>query len=94
MPFGLCKAQTTFQQVVLAGLEWTAVSSTAMIFLLPLSLFEEHMRHLQLVFERLHQAGLWLKPKKYLFLHERVPYLGLVCEHRIQLHLPKILRTF
>ena len=43
------------------------------------------MRHLQLVFERLRQAGLRLKPKKCFFLRERVPYLGFVIsKHGIQ----------
>ena len=43
------------------------------------------MRNLQLVFERLCQAGLRLKPKKCLFLRERVPYLGFVIsKHGIQ----------
>ena len=36
------------------------------------------MTHLQTVLSRLRQAGLTLKPKKCLFLREKVPYLGFV----------------
>ena len=40
--------------------------------------FEEHLNHLNLVFERLRKAGLRLKPSKCHFLRERVPYLGYI----------------
>ena len=37
------------------------------------------------MFERLHAAGLRLKPKKCLFLRDEVPYLGhLISEHGIR----------
>ena len=81
MPFGLCNAPATFQrlmQVVLAGLEWDCCFVYIDDILIASQSFEEHMHHLQLVFERLRQAGLRLKPKKCLFLRERVPYLGFV----------------
>ena len=88
MPFGLCNAPATFQrlmQVVLSGLEWDCCFVYIDDILIASQSFEEHMRHLQLVFERLRQAGLRLKPKKCLFLRERVPYLGFVIsKHGIQ----------
>ena len=40
--------------------------------------FDEHLLHLKLVFERLRQAGLRLKPTKCNFLRAEVPYLGYV----------------
>ena len=40
--------------------------------------FEEHQKHLNLVFDRLRKAGLHLKPAKCHFLSERVPYLGYI----------------
>jgi len=40
------------------------------------STFHEHLQHLRQVFTRLRQAGLRLKARKCLFLHEEVPYLG------------------
>ena len=38
--------------------------------------FEEHLVHLQQVFQRLHQAGLRLKPSKCHFATSKVTYLG------------------
>ena len=38
--------------------------------------FEEHLEHLKIVFERLREAGLTLKPKKCFFAQIRVIYLG------------------
>ena len=78
MPFGLCNAPSTFQrlmQVVLAGLEWDCCIDDILV---ASRSFEEHLSHLQLVFEWLSKAGLRLKPKKCLFLQEEVPYLGYV----------------
>ena len=88
MPFGLCNAPATFQrlmQVVLSGLEWDCCFVYIDDILVASPSFEEHMRHLQLVFERLRQAGLRLKPKKCHFLRKHVPYLGFVIsKHGIQ----------
>ena len=81
MPFGLCNAPATFQrlmQVVLSGLEWQCCFVYIDDILIASRSFEEHMRHVQLVFERLRQAGLRLKPKKCQFLRKKVPYLGYV----------------
>ena len=67
MPFGLCNAPAAFQrlmQVVLAGLEWKCCFVYLDDILVCSKSFEEHMEHLFLVLERLHQAGLTLKPKK------------------------------
>ncbi len=83
MPFGLCNAPATFQrlmQVVLAGLEWDCCFVYIDDILVASQSFEEHMRHLQLVFERLRQAGLRLKPKKCFFLRERESTLSGVCD--------------
>ena len=38
--------------------------------------FHEHIQHIREVFARLRTAGLRLKPRKCLFLHDEVPYLG------------------
>ena len=79
MPFGLCNPPAIFQclmQVILSGLEWNCCFIYIDNILVTSQSFKEHMNHLQLVFERLRQAGLHLKPKKCLFLREKVPYLG------------------
>ena len=79
MSFGLCNAPATFQRLmqrVLAGLEWDSCFVYLDDILIASSTFEEHLRHLREVFERLRQAHLRLKPKKCLLLREEVPYLG------------------
>ena len=79
MPFGLFNAPATFQrvmQVVLAGLEGKGVFVYLDDILVTSKSFSEHLQQLREVFERLRSAGLCLKPKKCLFLHNEVPYLG------------------
>ena len=79
LPFGLCNGPATFQRLmdlVLTGLQW----SSCLVYLDDVVVvgrsFEEHLRNLQNVFERLRGAGLRLKPKKCAFLQEEVLYLG------------------
>lgn len=60
MPFGLCNAPATFQrlmQVVLCGLEWKCCFVYIDDILIASKSFEEHLSHLNLVFERLRKAG-------------------------------------
>ena len=79
MPFGLCNAPATFQrlmQVVLAGLEGKICFVYIDDILVCSKTFEEHLQHLEQVFERLRKAGLTLKPKKCSFLKKEVIYLG------------------
>ena len=71
----------TFQrlmQVVLSGLEWKCCFVYIDDILIASKSFKEHLIHLNLVFERLHKAGLHLKPTKCDFLREQVPYLGYI----------------
>ena len=79
MPFGLCNAPGTFQRLmefVLAGLQW----QTCLVYLDDVIVygrdFDEHLKRLREVFERLRQAGLKLKPSKCFLLRPRVPYRG------------------
>ena len=79
MPFGLCNAPATFQrlmQVVLVGLDGTHCFVYLDDILIASQTFEEHLKKLCEVFERLRKAGLRLKPKKCLLLREEVLYLG------------------
>ena len=72
-------------QVVLSGLEWKCCFVYIDDILIASKSFEEHLNHLNLVFERLRKAGLRLKPTKCHFLHEQVPYLGyIISKHGIQ----------
>ena len=81
MPFGLCNAPATFQrlmELVLRGLHWT----TCLIYLDDIIIFsksaDEHLHHLQDVFERLRQAKIKIKPKKCQLFQQSVKYLGYV----------------
>ena len=79
MPFGLCNAPATFQrllQTVLSGLEGKFCFVYIDDILVCSKSFEEHLQHLQEIFERLRKANLTLKPKKCSFLQRQVAYLG------------------
>ena len=79
MPFGLCNAPATFQQLmdlVLAGLQW----SSCLVYLDDIIIvgrtFEEHLQNLQAVLIRLREAGLKLKPQKCALCLPQVEFLG------------------
>ena len=79
MPFGLCNAPASFQRLmdlVLSGLQW----SQCLVYLDDIIVlgrsFEEHIQNLNVVFQRLQEAGLRLKPAKCAFFREEVQYLG------------------
>ena len=81
MPFGLCNAPATFQcltENVLAGL----VRDQCIVYLDDIlvigTTFHEHLESFLKVFERLHQAGLQLKPTKYHLGRWQVEYLGYI----------------
>ena len=69
-------------QVVLSGLKWDCCFVYIDDILVASKMFEDHLHHLQLVFECLQRAGLRLKPAKCHFLRDKVPYLGF--KHGIQ----------
>ena len=62
--------------VVLAGLQW----SECLVYLDDVIVlgrtFDEHLCNLQLVFQRLRESGLKLKPSKCFFFQHQVQYLG------------------
>ena len=79
MPFGLCNAPGTFERLmerVLNKLQW----HVAVLYLDDIIVYgrtwEEHMRNLELVLQRVGQAGLKLKPKKCQLCQKRVKFLG------------------
>ena len=66
MPFSLCNAPATFQrlmQAVLAGMEWDFCFVYLDDILVCSRTFEEHLDHLQEVFDRLRKLGSHLSPK-------------------------------
>ena len=85
MPFGLCNAPSTFQRLmetVLAGLQW----KIALIYLDDVIVFgssvEEVVDRLQVIFTRLREAKLKLKPQKCHLFQREVLYLGHIVSER------------
>ena len=78
MPFGLTSAPSTFQRLtqrVLSGLsEFCGVYMDNIVVFL--SSIQEHLEHLRVVFERLSEANIKLKPSKCQFSKDRFTYLG------------------
>ena len=79
MPFGLNNAASTFQrtmELALQGLQWT----TCLIYIDDVIVFgrnfDEHIRRIEEVFQRLKLAGLKLKPEKCNMLQSEVVFLG------------------
>ena len=78
MPFSLCNAPATFQRLmdlVLTGLLW----SSCLVYLDDIIVlgknFTDHLQNINLVFQRIRDAGLKLQPPKCRFFQEEVAYL-------------------
>ncbi len=79
MPFGLKTAGATFQRfmdAVLAGLKWKSLLVYLDDIVIFSRTFEEHMKDLSEVFQRLRASGLQLNRSKCHFLKEEFTYLG------------------
>src|SRR3954471_3445065 len=79
MPFGLTNAPATFQQLidsVIAGLKWTVCLVYLDDIIIFSQTFEEHLKKLTLVFDRLREANLKLKGSKCRFCLPEVQFLG------------------
>lgn len=78
MPFGLCSAPSYFQNLmnkVLGDVRQFALAFIDDIIVFS-NTFEEHLEHLEIVFDRLRKANLKLKISKCDFLRENLNYLG------------------
>jgi len=88
LPFGLCNAPATFQRfmdIVLAGLKWKILLVYIDDILVFSETFEEHIAHLQTVFQRIREAKLQLKTSKCFFFKKEIHFLGhVVTEKGIQ----------
>ena len=78
-------------QLVSAGLHW----STCLVYLDDIIIYshntEDHFKHLKEVLERLHTAGLKLKPSKCYLFQKSVHYLGhIISEHIVETDPQKI----
>ena len=79
MPFGLCNAPATFQRLmdlVLSGLQWSHCLVYMDDIIVLGRTFKEHLSNLQVVLQRLREAGLKLKPSKCSFFMHEIQYLG------------------
>ena len=79
MPFGLMNAPATFQRLMnrlFSGKEWEPVFVYLDDILVVSASFEDHLRDVGLVLDRLKEAGLRLKPSKCSFARKEVVYLG------------------
>ena len=82
MPFGLSNSPATFErlmELVLNGLQW----QICLVYLDDIKVFsatlDEHFRRIELVLERIKEAGLKLKPEKCQLLRKEVTFLGHGC---------------
>ena len=81
LPFGLCNAPATFQRMmdtILAGLKWSCTLVYLDDIIIYSATFDQHLKDLAAVFDRLREANLKLKAKKCHLCCEEVPYLGYV----------------
>ena len=79
MPFGLCNAPATFQRLmdrVYKGIAWKFVVVYLDDTIVYSKTFNEHLTHLQRVFNRIRQAGLRLNIDKCTFWMHQLPFLG------------------
>ncbi|GBN31098.1 Retrovirus-related Pol polyprotein from transposon 17.6, partial [Araneus ventricosus] len=79
LPFGLKNASASFQRLmnlVLAGLNEFQISCYIDDLVIASLDFETHIKRLQMVFDRLIQANLKVKPSKCSFLRTEISYLG------------------
>ena len=78
MPFGLRNAPSTFQRLVnnlLRGCETFAAAYLDDIIIFS-STWEDHVKHIRMIFDRIHGAGLTIKKSKCVFASASVEYLG------------------
>lgn len=81
MPFGLKGAPATFQRLMDGGIQGLDFAAAYLDDLIIFSeSWEDHLTHIQLVLERLHQAGLTAKARKCEFGASECVYLGHVVD--------------
>jgi hypothetical protein len=79
MPFGLCNAPATFQRFMdatLAGLKWKNLLVYMDDIIIFSSTFEEHLKDVEEVLNRLTDANVTLNQNKCEFCKEKIHYLG------------------
>jgi hypothetical protein len=83
MPMGLMNSPATFQRcidVVLGDLKWKICICYFDDIIIFSQTFHEHCLHLQMVLQRLMDAGLTISPKKVQLFRQRIKFLGHIVE--------------
>jgi transposase InsO family protein len=91
MPFGLVNAPATFQRamdIILSEVRWDSVLVYLDDVIIFSRSFEEHVKHLGIVLQKMSEAGATLKFPKCKFFRQAVDYLG----HRILPHKLQVLK--
>jgi hypothetical protein len=85
MPFGLCNAPTTFQRMMNTILS-DLIGKVCFVFVDDISIFtstfEEHLRVLEEIFQRLRKHSLFAKPKKCTFASHEIKLLGHIVDKK------------
>ena len=93
MPFGLCNAPATFERLmetVLAGLHWQICLIYLDDVIVIGTTFEDMIKNLSVIFERLQQAGQKLKARKCKLFGKSVEFLGhIITETGVEQRLTK-----
>ena len=79
MPFGLANAPSTFERLmedVMRGLQWEVCLIYMDDVIVPSATFEDSIARLELVFQRLSESNLKLKPSKCILFQRQVKFLG------------------
>ncbi len=79
MPFGLCNAPATFERLmepVLSGLNWKICLNYLDNVIVYGENFYDSLDRLKIVWQRIREANLKLKPSKNCLMRDRVPFLG------------------
>ena len=95
MPFGLVQALAYFQQLISIVLQ--GCSDFTMAYLDDIIIFSkneaEHLKHIEIIFQKLKEAGLKLKESKCDFFKKEIHYLGHLISDKGIYPLPEKLDT-
>ena len=95
VPFGLAQAPAYFQQLISMVLQ--GCSDFTMAYLDDIIIFskneEEHLKHIEIIFQKLKAAGLKLKESNFDFFKKEIHYLGHLISKKGIYSLPEKLDT-
>ena len=85
MPFGLCNAPSTFQRTMDIVLE-EFLNEFCMVYIDDIIIFsksfDDHMKHLKMIFDKLQSEGFQIKYDKCQFARQRISYLGHIISNK------------